>query len=75
MITENIEISAEGLTVSLLAWRRYRRRHSGFVEAVLDLNPGVADGGVFLKPGTVLRVPVVTKPEAAKRAEAIALWD
>jgi phage tail protein X len=74
MATETIRISGEGLTISVLVWRRYRRLRPGLVERILTLNPGVASQGMFLPVGTSLVLPVETRKVTTDQT-AIALWD
>lgn len=46
----------QGDTVDLVCWREYGRTR-GALEAVLVANPGLADYGVVLPPGTVIEMP------------------
>jgi len=74
MATETIRVEAQGLTISTIIWRRYRRLKPGMFERTLDLNPGLAQAGVFLPVGYDLVMPVETKNVVADQG-AIALWD
>lgn len=72
--TEEITISGEGVTLSLLVWRRFRDLRPGFAERVLDLNPGLAGLGIFIPVGTTVLFPV--DPVGVQDDEdAVALWD
>ena len=60
-------------TLDLLCWRHLGATAS-VVEAVLEMNPGLADGGPFIAHGRL-----VTLPEPAATAtpprQTISLWD
>lgn len=76
MTTETIEtmtVDREGMTASLIVWRRFKRPMPGTVERLYELNPGLAVFGVFLPLGTVVKIPI---PPPAKPDEvaAIRLW-
>lgn len=72
MTTESITIKSEGMTVSRLVWRRYRRRVPGLTEQVFALNPGLAALSPILPVGTVVKMPVVAdKPATIK---VVRLW-
>lgn len=74
MITEAVRITGEGITISQLVWRKFKRRKPGFVEQVIEINPGLGSLPVFLPVGTVVLMPM---PDASVRVDeaAIALWD
>ena len=61
------------LTVSLIVWRRFKRPMPGLVEAIHDLNPGLADLGTYLPVGTVFSMPIPT-PRAPVLLDPIRLW-
>jgi phage tail protein X len=70
---ETVTIEGEFLTLSLIVWRRFKRPMPGLVEAIHDLNPGLADLGVYLPVGTVLAMPIPTPREPAL-LDPIRLW-
>lgn len=72
-ITETVVVEGEGLTVSLLVWRKFRRPMPGLAERILDLNPRLSDLGPFLPIGTVVVVPIPI-PRPTKIIEAVTLW-
>lgn len=74
MTETTITISGDGITVSSLVWRRYRRPMPGLVEAVLDRNPGLAGLGALIPVGTRVVIPSVEDVVAAD-PEAISLYD
>jgi len=43
------------------------------VEAVLEANPGLADLGPVLPPGTVIQLPDLPRP--LETIETVKLWD
>jgi phage tail protein X len=58
---ETIVVKGEGITPSLLVWRRYKRRALGIVEQLLEMNPevpGMLMQSPFLPVGTIIKVPI-----------------
>ena len=49
-------VAIEGETVDQLVWRTFKRA-APVVEQVLNLNPGLADQGCFLRHGQSILVP------------------
>ncbi|MBN9022530.1 MAG: tail protein X [Rhizobiales bacterium] len=72
-VVETVTVEGELLTVSLIVWRRFKRPMPGLVEAIHDLNPGLADLGNYLPVGTVFAMPIPT-PRAPVMLEPIRLW-
>lgn len=76
-MTETIEpitVETEGVTVSLLVWRRFRRPMPGLVERILDTNPGLAALGDFIPPGTVVNIPVPAAQKQVSDITPVRLW-
>lgn len=75
--TETIVVKGDAIPVDLLLWRRFRRYDPGLVERVLYMNPGIADGTVFLPIGFAVVVPLdAPNPVAASAAkQAVKLYD
>jgi phage tail protein X len=71
---ETITVQSEGVTLSKIVWRRFRKPMPGLFERTLDLNPGLADLGIFLPVGTVLTLPIPT-PRVAPEVTPIRLWN
>jgi phage tail protein X len=70
---ERVTIEGDGLTVSLIVWRRFRQPMPGLVEQIYRLNPGLADLGETLPVGTSFLLPIpAVEPEQA--LEPIRLW-
>ncbi len=72
IVTDTVRI--EGLTLSNIIWRKYRRQPQGFIEKVLDLNPGLA-AFVEIPVGTVIRFPVEEVAKAEATRNVTRLWD
>ncbi|PYF05050.1 phage tail protein X [Rhodopseudomonas faecalis] len=72
MTTEDVTVKSEGMTVSRMIWRRYRRRMPGLAEQVFAINPGLAAVSPILPVGTTFKMPVVSdQPQTVK---VIRLW-
>ena len=58
---EILTVQGEFITADLIIWRRYRCRTYGAVEALLDVNPHLAEihrTTPFIPPGTQVRIPI-----------------
>lgn len=75
MTTQVVTVSAEGLTLSRVLWQFLKRQPEGYIEKVLDANPGLAGAGYFLPVGTVVIFPLDDIPAAQKERPLIRLWD
>ena len=62
----------QGDTVDALCWRHFGRS-AGLVEAVLELNPGLADVGPILPHGLAVTMP--DRPANKPTAPLLQLWD
>jgi phage tail protein X len=71
---ETIAVKAEGLTVSRIVWRRFRRYMPGLVARVLDINPGLAGAGPILPYGTKFTMPIEPPPQTIIRP-VVNIWD
>ena len=72
-IIERVTIEGDGITLSLLVWRRFRRPMPGLVEKILDRNPGLAALREYLPVGTALDLTVPT-PREPQLLEPLRLW-
>lgn len=73
--SERVEIvESEGLTLSVIVWRLFKRKPDGYVERVLAANPGLAGLGPYLPVGTRLVLPLDVEA-AAKTRTVVRLWD
>ncbi|MBX8785235.1 tail protein X (plasmid) [Pseudochrobactrum algeriensis] len=73
--TETVVVKGEAITLSLLVWRRFKRQSMGFVERVLDMNPGLADIGPIIPVGTSIRFPIDAPELKNKERNVVHLWD
>lgn len=71
---ESITVTGEGLTVSLLVWRRFRKQMPGLIERVYDVNPGLSKSGAFLPLGAVVLMPVPPPSSNVVDVEPVRLW-
>lgn len=65
-------IAEQGDTIDAICWRHFRRTR-GLVEAVLELNPGIADHGPILPHGLAVELP--EPPNDQPNAPQVNLWD
>ena len=72
-LVESVTVEGEFLTASLIVWRRFRRPMPGLVEAIHDINPGLADLGPYLPVGTRFDMPIPT-PREPVHLDPIRLW-
>lgn len=72
---ETIVVKGEGITLSLLVWRRFKRKTAGYVERVLDINPGLADLGPILPVGTAVVLPLDAEELRPEDPKVVKLWD
>jgi len=72
-VIETIKVEGDGLTVSLLVWRRFRRSMPGLVDQIYDMNVGLADLGPVLPVGTTFDIPIPI-PREQQVLEPIRLW-
>ena len=73
---EQYEIQSEGMTVSKMIWRRYRRPMIGLLEVTLELpeNYLLEHQDAMLTPGAIVFLPVVRQDEFGQ-IQVITLWD
>lgn len=76
---ERYVVESDGLTLSQICWRRFRRPTSGIVEAVLDANEnqGLAALGPIIPVGTVVFIPseLAVEPGITDDEDLVTLWD
>jgi phage tail protein X len=72
--TEEITVSGDGITLSRLIWRRFRRAVPGLAEVTLDANPGLSSLGPILPIGTVVRLPIPQDENDTPQLDAIRLF-
>ena len=62
----------DGDSLDAICWKHYGRQ-AGAVEAVLEANPGLSEGGPVLPAGFVIGLPELH--QAASEIETVSLWD
>lgn len=72
-VIETVTVEGDGLTVSMIVWRRFKRPMPGLVEAIYDQNPGLADLGQTLPVGTSFDMPIPI-PREQQVLDPIRLW-
>lgn len=72
--TETIVVKGDDIALDLLLWRRFQRHRAGFVERVLDANPGLADLGPILPVGTAVVVPLDAPELHPPKRPVVRLW-
>lgn len=72
---ETLTVTKRNTSLELLLHRRYRFLPDGYVESVFDLNPGLADFGVFLPLNTTVVAPIPERRMTAAEQTIINLWD
>jgi phage tail protein X len=72
-VEEIITVAGDGITLSNLVWRRFRKRATGVAEAVLAANPGLAGAGPFIPIGMKVRFPAIDDVPATSAVTT--LWD
>lgn len=72
-VIETVTVEGDGLSVSTIVWRTFKRPMPGLVEAIYDLNPGLADMGQTLPVGTSFEMPIPI-PREQQVLDPIRLW-
>lgn len=75
MSTEVVTVRGEGLTLARVIWQFVKRQPPGYLERVLDANPGLADKGHILPVGTQIVFPLDDIPTARNQRPIVKLWD
>ena len=72
-VYETYTLDGDALPLDLIVWRRYRRQTPGLVEAILDMNFGLADQGPLLARGTTFKMPI-DRPATPAQVARVRLW-
>jgi phage tail protein X len=72
-VYETYVTEGDGIPLDLIVWRRYRRQTPGLVEAILDMNYGLADQGPLLARGTTIKIPI-DQPATPAQVALRRLW-
>lgn len=67
-------VGIEDCTLANLIWRKFGRQPAGFVEQVLERNPGLADSAL-IPVGTEIVFPVALLQENQASQPVVRLWD
>jgi hypothetical protein len=70
---EELTVKGEGLTLSLLIWRRFKRPMIGLVERILAEQGHLSKQ--FLDVGDVVLIPIDTPDAAPRKIATVSLWD
>lgn len=72
---ERITVAGDGITLSLLVWRRFRQPMPGLVERILALpeNRGLAALEPHIPVGTVVTIPIDAPRQSGERT-TVRLW-
>jgi len=72
-VVEIVTVAGDGLTVSLIAWRRFRRPMPDLVSEIYNINPGLAEHGQTLPAGITFEMPIPI-PREQQFLDPIRLW-
>lgn len=72
--TETVTVQTDGMTASLIVWRRFKRAMPGVVERLYELNPGLADFGVIIPIGAVIKIPIPAAGSTTPEVTPVRLW-
>lgn len=77
MPNDVITVAGDGVTISILCWRRFRRPKLGLVERILAMpeNYGLADLPAVLPVGTKVTIPIDIETPSTKTRNVVQLWD
>lgn len=72
---ERITVAGDGITLSLLVWRRFRQPMPGLVERILALpeNRGLPALEPHIPVGTVVTIPIDAPRQSGERT-TVRLW-
>jgi phage tail protein X len=73
MTTQTVKVKHDGMTLAFLIWITLGRQPQGFIERVLDMNPGVS-GQLVLPVGKTVILPV-EEVSTQKAVPLVRLWD
>lgn len=72
---ETHTVNREGVTLSALIWGLFQKQPEGFIEIVLEQNPGLALMGPIIPIGTVVEFPIERLNEAQERIDVVRIFD
>lgn len=71
---ETHTVRSEGLTLSRIVWRRFRKHMPGLVERTLALNPGICELGPELPLGFAIKIPIDPPRSTTMASRVVNLW-
>lgn len=73
--TEPIKVMRlNGMSLSKIIWRRFKRPMEGLAEQTLELNPGLAALGPILPYKTEFNLPIPVIQEEVKLVPVVRIW-
>lgn len=72
---EKHTVHREDVTLSALIWGLFQKQPEGFIEIVLEQNPGLAILGPIIPVGTVIEFPIERLNEAQDRNNIVRIFD
>lgn len=73
-MSETITINRERMTLDLLLWQRFGGSGASLLEQALELNPGLAEHGVFIAIGSAVTLPELTNAALEKPVKVVSLF-
>ncbi len=64
----------EDLTLASVIWRKFGKQPQGFIEKVIEANPGIAEQ-IFIPVGTEIIFPVEEMEPVSADKSVVRLWD
>lgn len=68
------KVMIEGLTLSAVIWKKFRRQPDGFIEKVIAMNIGVTDFET-ISVGTEITFPIEEIAAVQRDTKIVRLWD
>jgi len=75
MSYQEVTITQEGISLTRLVWRFMSRKPAGYVEQVLEANPGVLATQPYLPIGLKIKLPIVDITDDTPARQVVRLWD
>ncbi|KAB0269076.1 tail protein X [Microvirga brassicacearum] len=72
---ETYTVATEGLTLSGMVWRRFKKPMFGMVERILAMNQNLASVGPYLPVGTKVSIPIDPPSTDVLSRPVVQLWD
>lgn len=72
---ETHTVNREDVTLSALIWGLFQKQPEGFIEIVLEENPGLAILGPIIPIGTEVKFPIERLNEVQQRDDVVRIFD